>query len=137
MNKFSFKYPPILVGGKAMEHYGLRKTGHDIDYIISKFDYDKLSKIQEPNVYMPEQTPAITYKDTDYFLNLYQYDYKYLKNNAIKKGNILVISKEDLILVKSMTAFDKKNKIGKAVIKKNLNDISLLVNSLSKEKYDV
>ena len=47
MDKYKFKYPPILVGGKAMEYYNLRKTGHDIDYIISKYDYNKLSKIQE------------------------------------------------------------------------------------------
>jgi len=70
-------------------------------------------------------------------MNLYQYDYNYLKKNAIKYNNILVISKEDLILVKAMTAFDKKNgRIGKATVKKNLNDISLLVNSLSKDKYN-
>ena len=141
MDKYKFKYPPILVGGKAMEYYNLRKTGHDIDYIISKYDYNKLSKIQEPNIYMPEQTPGISYRggklDVDYFLNLYQYDYNYLKKNAIKNGDILVISKEDLILVKAMTAFDKKNKrIGKTTTQKNLKDISLIVNSLSKNKYD-
>jgi hypothetical protein len=140
MEKYKFKNPPILVGGKAMEYYNLRKTGHDLDYVISKYDYNKLSEIQEPNIYMPQQTPGITYRggkiDVDYFLNLYQYDYNYLKKNAIKNGNILVISKEDLILVKAMTAFDKKNKIGKSTIKKNLNDISLIVNSLSKDKYN-
>ena len=100
-----------------------------------------MSKIQEPNEFMPEQTPGITYKggklDIDYFLNLYQYDYTYLKKNAIKHKDILVISKEDLILVKSMTAFDKKNnRIGKSTVNKNIKDISLLVNSLSKKNYD-
>lgn len=58
------------------------------------------------------------------------------KKNAIKHNNILIISKDDLILVKSMTVFDKTNKrIGKNR-KKNLNDISLLVNSLYKENYN-
>lgn len=90
---------------------------------------------------MPEQTPGITDRrgkiDVDYFLNLYQYDYNRLKKNAIKYDKILVISKEDLILVKSMTAFDKKNKrIGKGTVKKSLKDIELLVNSLSKDKYN-
>jgi len=141
MKNYKFKYSPILVGGKAMEYYNLRKTGHDIDYIVHKYDYNKISKIQEPNPYMPTQTPGITYRDgkldIDYFLNLYQYDYNYLKKNAIKHNNILIISKDDLILVKSMTAFDKTNKrIGKITVKKNLNDISLLVNSLSKENYN-
>jgi len=59
MDKFKFKYTPILIGGKAMEYYNLRKTGDDIDYIIHKSDYEKLSKIINPNEYMPIQTPAI------------------------------------------------------------------------------
>ena len=138
---YKFKYPPILVGGKAMEYYKLRTTGHDIDYIIHKYDYENLSQIHEPNPYMPEQTPGITFKggkiDIDFFLNLYQYDYEKLRKNAIRHNKYLVISKEDLILVKSMTAFDKKNKrIGKSTVKKSLKDISLLVNSLSKDKYN-
>ncbi len=138
---YKFKYPPILIGGKAMEYYKLRKTGHDIDYIIHKYDYNRLSKIYEPNSYMPEQTPGITYRggkiDIDFFLNLYQFDYQYLKKKAVKDNKSLVISKDDLILVKSMTAFDKKNKrIGKLTVKKSLKDIELLVNSLSQDKYD-
>ena len=42
MENFKFKNPPILVGGKAMEFYGLRKAGDDIDYIISNRLYMKL-----------------------------------------------------------------------------------------------
>ena len=107
MDKFKFKYLPILVGGKAMEYYNLRKTGDDIDYIIHKTDYEKLAKIIKPNEYMPIQTPAITYKggkiDIDYFLKLYNFDYNKLKRNAVKKENNLIVSKEDLILIKSMT----------------------------------
>lgn len=136
MEKYKFKYPPILVGGKAMEYYKLRKAGHDIDYIVSKYDYDKLSKIYEPNIYMHKQATGITNRegkiDVDYFLNFYHYDYNYLKKNAIKNGNILIISKTDLLLVKSMTAFDKNNKISKSIVKKYLNDISLIVNSYIK-----
>ena len=50
--------------------------------------------------------------------------------SIVKKENNLIVSKEDLILIKSMTAFDEKNKIGKAVKEKNLKDIKLLVNSM-------
>jgi len=134
MDKFKFKYSPILVGGKAMEYYNLRKTGDDIDYIIHKTDYKKLAKIIKPNELMPIQTPAITYKggkiDIDYFLKLYNFDYNKLKRNAVKKENNLIVSKEDLILIKSMTAFDEKHKISKEAKEKNLKDIKLLVNSM-------
>ena len=97
MDKFKFKYTRILIGGKAMEYYNLRKTGDDIDYIIHKSDYEKLSKIIKPNENMPIQTPAITYKggkiDIDYFLKLYNFDYNKLKRNAVefKEGNNLVL----------------------------------------------
>ncbi|MFT3951322.1 MAG: hypothetical protein QM689_05125 [Oscillospiraceae bacterium] len=39
--KFSSK--PLIVGGLAMEYYGLRKCGHDIDLIISDEDYQTLA----------------------------------------------------------------------------------------------
>ena len=37
---YNFKKKQLLVGGKAMEFYGLRKAGEDIDFIVSKEDYD-------------------------------------------------------------------------------------------------
>jgi len=41
---YKFKKKPLLVGGKAMEYYGLRKAGEDIDFIVTKKDYNKLAK---------------------------------------------------------------------------------------------
>ena len=135
MENFKFKNPPILVGGKAMEFYGLRKAGDDIDYIISKADYERLLKIIPSNKYMPKQTPAITNEDkipTDYFLRLYNKNYENLKPNAIKYKSHLVISRDDLLTIKAITAFDKNNK--KHIIKKNMNDLSLLSRSLKNIK---
>ena len=39
---FSFTSPPLLIGGKAMEFYGLRQAGADIDFVISAQDYARL-----------------------------------------------------------------------------------------------
>lgn len=132
---YQFKYPPILVGGKAMEYYGLRKCGKDIDYVVHKSDYRRMLKIEKPNKTMIPQTPGITYtggkKDTDYYLNLYQFDYNRLKQNAVKKGNMLIVSREDLILVKTMALNNKKYVI------KNKKDIQLLAKSLVRSKYSV
>ena len=132
---YQFKYPPILVGGKAMEYYGLRKCGRDMDYVVHKTDYKNLLKIENPNKYFPLQTPGITYtggkKDMDFFLHLYQFDYNRLKQNAVKKGNMLIISKEDLILLKTMGLTNKKYK------NKHKKDILLLAKSLVRSKYSV
>ena len=45
---FRFKKKPLLVGGKAMEYYGLRKAGEDIDFIVTNEDYKQLAR-QYPN----------------------------------------------------------------------------------------
>ena len=44
ITEYEFKKPPLVLGGLAMEYYGLRKTGHDYDYMVSKSDWIKLKK---------------------------------------------------------------------------------------------
>lgn len=39
-----FQEKPVIVGGLAMEYYGLRPCGDDIDVIICEEDYQKLSE---------------------------------------------------------------------------------------------
>ena len=39
---YKFKYKPLLIGGKAMEYYGLRKAGADIDLVVHLTDHKAL-----------------------------------------------------------------------------------------------
>lgn len=39
---FDFKTKPLLVGGLAMQYYGLRKAGIDVDFILDKVDHNNL-----------------------------------------------------------------------------------------------
>ncbi len=39
---YKFKYKPLLIGGKAMENYGLRKAGADIDLVVHPIDHEVL-----------------------------------------------------------------------------------------------
>ena len=41
---FTFQTSPLLIGGKAMEYYGLRQAGNDIDFVITSADYQRLSQ---------------------------------------------------------------------------------------------
>ena len=43
-SRLSFAAKPILIGGMAMEYYGMRKAGADIDLVISEPDYQKLAR---------------------------------------------------------------------------------------------
>ena len=133
MNKIhKFKDKPILIGGRAMEFYGLRKS-HDYDFIISKRDGQALLKKYEPFDF-PPVTPGFKFeksknKEFDFFTSMYHFDYDFFRKNAIKHKNFYVISKPDLIFLKSMTAYDPEAG-PKRVITKSLKDIQLLVKSL-------
>ena len=39
-----FEKPPIVIGGMAMEYYGIRKSNEDIDLVICDNDYQALAK---------------------------------------------------------------------------------------------
>ena len=41
---FNFSQKPIIIGGMAMEYYGIRKSGLDIDAVICDSDYQELSQ---------------------------------------------------------------------------------------------
>ena len=45
---YPFREKPLLIGGKAMEYYGLRKAGADIDLVISVADHTRLA-LKEAN----------------------------------------------------------------------------------------
>jgi hypothetical protein len=45
---YEFLDKPVIVGGLAMEYYGLRKHGDDIDFIVTDRDYQRL-KARFPN----------------------------------------------------------------------------------------
>ena len=44
LSKYKFKYKPLVIGGLALEYYGIRKTGHDYDYVVSPTDWKILKK---------------------------------------------------------------------------------------------
>lgn len=43
-SKLSFSEKPVLIGGRAMEYYEMRKSGEDIDLVITDNDYQKLAE---------------------------------------------------------------------------------------------
>ena len=133
-----FTDTPILIGGQALQLYKIRKSGNDTDFIISKRDYVRLSKIHPPFDKFPPNTPGIKIKnggvETDYFLHINGLDYRYFVKNAHKKGKHLLASIPDLIVLKAITGFyeDKKFDLipDPKARKKSFDDLGLLVASL-------
>jgi hypothetical protein len=138
ITEYEFKKPPLVVGGLAMEYYGLRKTGHDYDYMVSKSDWVKLKKKHPKSVNL---FGGKTEKDIDSTINLktkkgkvdlintlYQHNYKELSKGSINFKNYKIISLEKLLFIKTLDAIWKRTG-------KSINDSKLIVNNIVKKKY--
>ncbi|MFW6678603.1 hypothetical protein ACOAOT_13165 [Lacrimispora sp. AGF001] len=93
----SFIKKPIIIGGMAMEYYGMRKAGRDIDLIISQDDYRVLSKKY------PDNKKDI-YGDLGFIINKFEIwrsialiDYDFFLKDAVDEGNVLVVSLDRLL----------------------------------------
>lgn len=140
---FQFKHKPLLVGGKAMEYYGLRKSGKDVDYIIEKSDFIKLKKhLEKQGLNYRKSGHKQSYKTIPEFVDLYgdqgllifefeiwnqivKCDYTFLLENSIKKEHCLVISLDKLLYLKTL-AINKR---------KYFNDVKLIVKKILADKY--
>jgi len=99
---FAFEDKPLLIGGKAMEYYNIRKAGADIDFVVSAQDHTRLIK-QYPDhlkdLYGDIGVIEFEFEMWDTVCNL---DYKKLKHDAIEESDYLVISVEKLLVLKAM-----------------------------------
>lgn len=116
---------PILIGGYALEYYGLRKGG-DYDFIIKRTDFRKLQSIygesdDKGNVWLDLRGK---HGGVDNFVRIYQYDHMRLKKNAIQEKNFLVASPEDLYMIKQLNYLDKSYYGNK---NKNLKDMARIL----------
>ena len=57
---FNFLYKPLVIGGKAMEYYGLRKAGLDIDLVIHNEDHKILKNKYPNNIREPLKTKILS-----------------------------------------------------------------------------
>jgi hypothetical protein len=113
---FPFTHPPILVSGTALMYYGLRESTKDIDLIVSREDHKRLALHVSLNATILEEDSKSGYKEKPEFVDIYedhgillyeyeiwdsihQIDYEYLKQDAVKENNFLVISLEKLLVL--------------------------------------
>jgi len=125
---FTFKNKPLLIGGKAMEYYGLRKSGNDIDFVVSKFDFERLVKKYPQQLKNLCGDFGVVVYEFEIWKTIDYFDYNYLSQLAIEKKDYLVISLEKLLFLKSLAS----------KIKKYHDDMNLIIskiNSLQGNKY--
>lgn len=99
---YTFTYKPLLVGGKAMEYYGLRKAGNDIDLVIHAKDHKNLKEKYPNNIKDLYGDIGICEFEFEVWNQICTFDYDYLRENAIEEENYLVVSLEKLLFMKAL-----------------------------------
>ena len=119
---YKFKYKPLLIGGKAMEYYGLRKAGVDIDLVVHPIDHETLVSKYPSNIKDLYGDIGVCEFGFEIWNQICTFDYQYLKANAIEEENFLVISLEMLLFLKALAMeIPKYHKDLELVVKKVLD----------------
>ena len=99
---YTFIHKPLLIGGKAMEYYGLRKAGADIDLVIHEQDHRALLSKYPLNVKDLAGDIGICEFGYEMWNQICRFDYEYLRSNAIEESDFLVVALERLLFLKAL-----------------------------------
>jgi len=102
IQKLGYKFldKPVIVGGMAMEYYGLRKHGDDVDFIVTDRDYQKL-KTQYPNNRKDVWGDfGILINGFELFRSIYRFDHAHYSAGAIELTNYKIVSIDMLFRMK-------------------------------------
>lgn len=89
-----------LVGGMAMEYYGIRKSGNDIDLIITDEDYQRLSREYPDKRKDIYGDFGVVIDKFEIWRSIVHLDYDFFKKDAIEEENVFVISIDRLLLTR-------------------------------------
>lgn len=128
--KHKFKTKPLLIGGKAMEYYGLRKAGNDIDFVVIKKDFDNLAKLYPENTKDIFGDLGICIFNFEIWKTISYFDYEDLSDNAIEEKDYKIISLDKLLFMKMIAVYFQKKKKDKTLYRKYSKDVDLLVDKI-------
>lgn len=108
----SFLSKPLVIGGLAMEYYGIRNRGKDIDFIISNDDYGILAKKYPDNRKDKWGGLHVSFDHCELLRSIFRLDYNFFSEGAIEYEKCKVISIEKLFFMKVL-AFDNQPEVEK------------------------
>jgi len=97
---YQFIDKPLIVGGLAMEYYGLRKHGDDVDFIITDRDYQNLKRKYPKNRKDVWGDFGLAIQDFELFRSMYKFDYSYYTQGSIALGDFLIVGIDMLFRMK-------------------------------------
>jgi hypothetical protein len=120
---FSFDTKPLLIGGMAMEYYGLRQAGQDIDFVITAEDYERLAQHYPEHLRDLWGDLGVCVYEFEIWKSICLFDYAHLSEGAVDAGEYLVISLEKLLFLKALAMeVEKYHKDLEMIAKKIRND---------------
>lgn len=100
--KFKFKHKPLLIGGKAMEYYGIRRAGKDIDFVIAADDHRRLAAQYPDHIKDAYGDIGVIEYEFEIWNTICTFDYEHLKVDAIEEDTFLVVSIDKLLMLKAI-----------------------------------
>jgi hypothetical protein len=89
---YRFEDKPILVGGGAMQHYGLRERGDDLDFIVSARDYAALEAGHRDCRKDIWGDFGLRIGEYELFRSMYKFDHPYFDAGSSDLGDYKVVS---------------------------------------------
>lgn len=120
---FAFKNKPLLFGGMAMEFYGLRDAGADIDLIISEEDHAGLRVKYPDNIKDLYGDLGICEYKFEIWNQVCRFKYEDLILNALEQEHFLVVSLEKLVLLKTIAIKVEKSERDLRLLSQYILDI--------------
>jgi hypothetical protein len=97
---YEFLDKPVIVGGLAMEYYGLRKHGDDIDFIVSDRDYQRLKAKYPDNRKDVWGDFGFLVHGFELFRSIFKFDHAHYSQGAIELTHYRVVAIDMLFRMK-------------------------------------
>jgi hypothetical protein len=88
---YPFIHKPLIFGGLAMEYYGLRPHGGDVDLLISAEDYHQLNRQYPGNRKDIWGDFGLVLGNFELFRSIYRFDYPFYCRNAVELAHFKVV----------------------------------------------
>lgn len=120
---YTFTTKPLLIGGMAMEFYGLRPSGADIDFVITRADYDALAALYPANLQDLGGDLGVCVYNFEIWTTICMFDYAELSVGALEHERYKIVSLEKLMLLKALGMHIPKYEHDLRLIVKKILDI--------------
>lgn len=123
---FTFITPPLLIGGKAMEFYGLRPAGADVDFVITAEDYARLAHQYPEHLKDLNGDLGVCVFGFEIWKSICLFDYAFLAEGALEQACYYIISLEKLLFLKALGM----------KVEKYHHDLELIVERVLQDRYE-